>query len=270
MTTARARNRGRKDPKGKLIALYPTALERRYQKTLDARLKDFADDLLSAFRKFDRTRQDANLGDMPVLLAILERVGIAHETEFIAQGPGVITQLGTALNQWQDRQVSRYMGDVIGIDPRKIRNFLGKRTLAATVNRWATDNVRIIQNVESDLLTQVGDAIADGLVQGQSTEEIAERISERGRVGRSRARLVARDQLATLNHKVTRTRQETLGITEYRWITSMDERVRPEHAERNQKIFAWSSPPEDGHPGEAINCRCVATPIVPEDLDLFR
>ncbi len=52
---------------------------------------------------------------------------------------------------------------------------------------------------------------------------------------------------------------------EYIWRTVGDGRVRSSHAERNGKVFSWEDPPEDGHPGEAYNCRCWAEDIEKEE-----
>jgi hypothetical protein len=50
------------------------------------------------------------------------------------------------------------------------------------------------------------------------------------------------------------------ALPRYVWLTSGDEKVRPSHAANDGKIFYWSDPPSTGHPGEDINCRCVAVP----------
>jgi len=47
----------------------------------------------------------------------------------------------------------------------------------------------------------------------------------------------------------------------YTWHTVGDGNVRPSHAERNGKVFSWDTPPDDGHPGEAYNCRCTAEDV---------
>lgn len=65
------------------------------------------------------------------------------------------------------------------------------------------------------------------------------------------------------------------GIDRYEWRTMLDSRVvgnptglyprgnaeHMNHWERHGKVFKYSSPPADGNPGEAINCRCVAVPM---------
>ena len=60
-----------------------------------------------------------------------------------------------------------------------------------------------------------------------------------------------------------------LGITQYIWRTSRDERVRESHLVLEGKTFSWDSPPDVGHPGQDINCRCTAEPVIPglEDDD---
>jgi len=51
----------------------------------------------------------------------------------------------------------------------------------------------------------------------------------------------------------------------YTWHTVGDGNVRPSHAERNGKVYSWDSPPDDGHPGEAYNCRCTAEDVKSKD-----
>lgn len=43
-----------------------------------------------------------------------------------------------------------------------------------------------------------------------------------------------------------------------------DRRVRPNHAARSGLVFKWSNPPDGGHPGQAVRCRCVAQPLIDE------
>lgn len=50
--------------------------------------------------------------------------------------------------------------------------------------------------------------------------------------------------------------------THYVWRTKSDHKVRSSHAKHDGKLFAWSNPPETGHPGEGYNCRCVAEPYI--------
>lgn len=51
-------------------------------------------------------------------------------------------------------------------------------------------------------------------------------------VTRSRMRLIARDQTAKLNGRITEDLHRRAGITHHRWRTSRDRRVRSEHSAR--------------------------------------
>jgi predicted chitinase len=58
---------------------------------------------------------------------------------------------------------------------------------------------------------------------------------------------------------------EALQLDRYTWRSRDDARVRSAHAVNDDQVFAWSDPPEGGHPGEAWNCRCIAEPIIYAD-----
>lgn len=61
---------------------------------------------------------------------------------------------------------------------------------------------------------------------------------------------------------VTEIRQTAAGIDEYIWDANDDEVTRKLHREYDGKVFKWSSPPKDGHPGHAYGCRCSARPNI--------
>lgn len=62
-------------------------------------------------------------------------------------------------------------------------------------------------------------------------------------------------------------RQRALGIEQYVWRSRDDARVRDSHADYDDRIFDWDTPPEGGHPGQAWNCRCHAEPFLPDEPD---
>ncbi|WP_170607397.1 phage minor head protein [Ruegeria arenilitoris] len=58
-----------------------------------------------------------------------------------------------------------------------------------------------------------------------------------------------------------RFQQSGLGVAEYIWRSSDDDRVRSLHMQHDDQVFSWDSPPEGDHPGEGFNCRCFAEPV---------
>lgn len=121
-------------------------------------------------------------------------------------------------------------------------------------------NVELITSIPSQYLEKVGNAVMDNFVEGTRWEDLAKAIEQVGEVTESRAKLIARDQTSKMNGAFNEERQTSLGIDQYIWQTSGDERVREEHAANDGQLFDWDKPPATGHPGEDINCRCVAIP----------
>lgn len=69
-----------------------------------------------------------------------------------------------------------------------------------------------------------------------------------------------------LDRETSEGRDRAAGRVFYRWRTSEDERVRPEHAARHGRIFSWVYPPAGGHPGEDYGCRCWAELVRNDDV----
>ena len=76
-------------------------------------------------------------------------------------------------------------------------------------------------------------------------------------------RRITRDQTSKAVGNLTHIRQTDVGITEYFWRTSADERVRETHRRNGGLRFKWATPPATGHPGHDIQCRCHAEGILP-------
>lgn len=135
-----------------------------------------------------------------------------------------------------------------------------------------------IQENNVSLITKNVEGIAEEMLSiltapeniGLETDALAELIQERIGVGESRAILIARDQTTKLNGAINEARQRDAGVKKYQWSTSGDERVREEHQSLDGETFGWDAQPTEGHPGDAVMCRCVAIPIVEEleGLDL--
>lgn len=167
-------------------------------------------------------------------------------------------------------------------DPFEIQSRLGYRVdvyrsepwLADAQENWVARNSSLIKTIPQQYMAQVETLIREAALKGTDPKELQRQIRELTGVSERRAKVIARDQIAKANAELTQYRQEDLGIKEYTWLTSRDERVRgtpggryasarPSHYAREGDKFSWSSPPAGGHPGMAILCRCVAIPVFP-------
>lgn len=132
---------------------------------------------------------------------------------------------------------------------------------SARVKAWATENAALIQSLDARMVGDVVRLVTRAAEDGTATRTLAAQIAERAEVSRSRAKVIARDQVGKLMSRASQERARAAGAGSYRWSSSKDERVRPEHAARDGKVFRWDDPPPGGHPGTEVLCRCVAVPI---------
>jgi len=166
-----------------------------------------------------------------------------------------IAAIGLSVSNFGLRQLRKAIRQSIAVDP-----FIGQPYLQSQIKQYVTQNVTLIKNIEGRYLSEIEEIVFRGARRGTSTKEIASQISKRARVSMARAKLIARDQINKFNGQLNRLRQEELGVKRYRWITAQDENVRTTHQALQGRVFKWSDPPEVGHPGEDINCRCHAEP----------
>lgn len=139
-----------------------------------------------------------------------------------------------------------------------------------TVDRipeFAQKNVELIVTVPERYFDRVQDRVQEAFESGMSVDELTSQLIDVDDMADNDARRIARDQIGKLMGQVNEDRQTAMGVTGYTWETAQDERVRDEHAERQGDHFEWDDPPEDGHPGEAIQCRCFASPDFSQILD---
>jgi SPP1 gp7 family putative phage head morphogenesis protein len=200
------------------------------------------------------------------------------------------------VQEWQDealRAARAAAEDVIGFSRRAhlkaleravgVRVHLGENWLGRVVDEFSRLNAGLITGISERMADEIAAETQIAVANGMSPSELAGRIESMfladGGVGakraQTRARIIARDQMNKLNSELTRIRASQIGVTDYRWVTQHDERVRPTHQQRDGKKFSWeksmqhqlaarglSAPPDAGHPGEEIMCRCRAEPIL--------
>lgn len=135
------------------------------------------------------------------------------------------------------------------------------RDSVGPVSSAVTTNVELIKTVPKKHLAGIQKAIMDGIANGDDSYSLKKMVAKVNGQDTRRAKLIARDQLQKLNGSLNQARQQSIGVNGYVWRTSHDERVRQTHKDNDGKKFQWDAPPRGtGHPGEDIQCRCVAEP----------
>lgn len=133
-------------------------------------------------------------------------------------------------------------------------------------------NVGLIRSIPEERMVLFKNALVNSITQDLPQDEIRKIIEKNFNLTANKAALIAVDQTNKFNGALNQYRQQSLGGKRYIWRTSEDERVRPDHAKLDGKIFYWDSPPISNqssgarnHPGRDIRCRCIAE-LIPSDL----
>lgn len=130
------------------------------------------------------------------------------------------------------------------------------------------EQVQLIKSIAAEHLSDVEGIVMRSVARGRDLGALSKSLKKRYSLTRKRAALIARDQ----NNKATSTlqsaRQQQLGITEGIWKHShAGKHPRPSHVKANGTKFPLNKGMYlDGEwvmPGEAINCRCTWTPVIP-------
>jgi len=164
------------------------------------------------------------------------------------------------MNQDNKRKFYKSLEDSIGINLSSIAR---NENLTDLLVAKTQENVALIRSIPEEYFKKIETIVYEGTTQGSKAGSMISQIRKAGKVSENKARLIARDQTSKLNSALNQQRQQNIGVEEYIWVTADDGRVRESHADKDGKTFRWDKPPADtGHPGQDVNCRCVAQPII--------
>lgn len=157
----------------------------------------------------------------------------------------------------QRGQMARQTRAALGVDV-----FAGDGNLAAAREVFVAENAQLIKSLPAKTIEEIEGIVLRGASSGTLHKDVAKEIAARFNVQKSRAKLIARDQIGKYYAKVNSTRHRAMGIEEFIWRTVGDERVRDEHQSINGRKFRYpDGAPGEGLPGEPILCRCFADPV---------
>lgn len=164
-----------------------------------------------------------------------------------------------------DRYLSQVEAADLDEDRREELIALGRLDPPPELRRaWDKENGALIASIQREHFQRTAEAIAEAAATATAIGVIAAATRKRYGMVRRRARTIADDQSEKLMGAIDKSRQVAAGVSAYVWHTQLDDRVRDDHAAREGAIFEWSNPPDDGHPGQPIMCRCWAEPVFGE------
>jgi SPP1 gp7 family putative phage head morphogenesis protein len=209
---------------------------------------------------------------------IKELQGYAEKLEDWAKGKigGIIYNLNDdSRKKWekQSANISKYL-----------RIEMEKAPIKGLLKQYMEENVKHIKSVPLNAAKKIEKIVLENLKTGaeraESLTEIVMQIGKLPESMRSRAKLIARTEIAKMSTGLVKARAVSSDINWYVWRSTHDIRVRSSHKLMDKVLVAWDDPasPEelDGakksyghyHPGEIFNCRCYARPILNAASDI--
>lgn len=178
----------------------------------------------------------------------------------------LVLTLGPELENWVVRVEQWHRGRFVQLfTPAGIRldTLLGRGDVARTLESVLAENLALIRSLNEQMRNGISGAVFRGLQNRDPARTVAKEIRRVTGVARSRAELIAADQLQKLSGRLDQERQQQLGINEFEWQHSHKKYPRPEHVARDGKRYAWNSAiGRSDPPGRAIRCGCRARPVV--------
>lgn len=150
-------------------------------------------------------------------------------------------------------------------------SFRRTRAVNDVLQATVQENVGLIKSIPQQYLAQVEGAVMRSVQRGRDLQTVVQELEQQLQVSRKRARLIARDQNNKATATIQRVRQAELGIREAIWMHSgAGKKPRPSHVQagrdrvRYDITKGWYDPDEGKYvfPGELVNCRCVARPVI--------
>lgn len=199
---------------------------------------------------------DVSVGDAPAFLTAMKSVvfgGTKRKVKGVANA--IASKFVRGQAKATEAELALQLKNMTGADVMKL---IKKEKLDTVISNSITANVALINSIPVQYHERLERLVLVAVQNNKPQSWLEHQIKRLGKSTDARAKLIARDQVGSVNAAVNQARQRKIGLEAYIWRTCKDERVRPEHRKREGKVIPWDSPPEDGHAGEPIGCRCHA------------
>jgi SPP1 gp7 family putative phage head morphogenesis protein len=194
-----------------------------------------------------------------------------------------LTQTGNDVADFNSKQWQKFTKVILGQPFAPSEPWLDD-----AIGIWSTNNFRLVKSLSDEYIKKLNNTVLEGVSAGRPWDDIMKDVRKMDKnMTRSRARLLARDQVGKLNGQLTKRRNQEAGVSLYDWLTAGDERVRPvdprlqaSTSVPNHRLMSgttnkwddatvmsedggktWKKRPSNMQgaiPGSQIQCRCTA------------
>ena len=277
------------------IWLYPYAIERQYYKYVADLLDVYSDitlpTLKSNLQRWVEERVDSNSTTngqtyIPVekgsriddfqteFQQLINELEKTQSDMFTEDGEGIrddkgnfynkavilstLSAIGFSVSKFNQKQGDKFTKKILG------QSFIvgEQQWLFSVVDLWANNNFGLIKSLSNEYIKKLNYTVSEGVMEGRTWDAILKDVRKMDKnITRTRAKLLTSDQIGKLNGQLAKRRMQNTGNDIYKWLTALDERVRPtdpklasstsvpNHRLMNGTLNKWSDPTvmsEDG------------------------
>lgn len=217
---------------------WPSRIENDYRRAMRRRFRAAESLCMAILDEDEVVRNDA--GE-------LDRIANAMRSAFIGFNAA---RYGRAIMSYAEKTTMKVMGEVATRAP------IGQRQ--AILIEWVSTQAGLVNRAIERAVDRMHSAIS-------VPDAVALRDVIRKTLGglRDNLDIIASNESTNLVRRTDEVTQRANNVSRYEWVTMRDARVRDTHRALHGTIREWGDPhPTEGHPGDAINCRCRARPIL--------
>lgn len=285
-----SQNKGKKSKKKYIKTAYPKGIENKYKTRLSLIYKpliDYIKKFLSENNK-ELLRGDSSKIKLDAIPGRTYRNMSSNMQrwfeELFPENPEEATYIYPSLNDiaeqlkdFEDIQFAKQFEKSINVSIKEQADWWDDM-----IDYWSNNNYQLIRSNASNFINKINVIVEQAITNGTSVRDLQELIQKATEgLSDSKCRLLARDQIGKLQGLISQGQMTEVGLEMYIWSTSGDERVRDSHQEMEGLLCRWDDASvysEDGgktwiprpsgavdmHPGQDIQCRCVALAYFPE------
>lgn len=248
---------------------YPKKVEAEYYqelKQISEAMKQIVNErLLPALKaKEGEYTSDGIIDDIMMIFEAIRHAGSMKNAIQIA------SEMVRLLDTNDREKVLHQLNSKIGVD---LPAMFAKEGIEPIVRANIAKNTTLIKSIPEEFVKNIESIIYSGVTTGSTYKSIEEQIKGtegiRSVFGKldDRIKLIARNEVSSINGQINKTRMQNIGVTKFEWVTAGDERVRDSHAQLDGQVFDWNNPPtnERGEkiiPGSDFNCRCQSIAVI--------
>jgi len=250
---------------------YSAAVMQRYEKALTKLIEQMTNayrrEMRAVFREVPTIAQDASLPSQANIR--LNKLSERFYRLFSRRAPTIVDRMFNQVDKDSASNLQMSLKELSGGITLKTEAM--PAALREAVKAATAENVALIKSIPEQFHTQIQGAVMRSMQPGgNGLQDVYEALSKRKDITKNRAKLISHDQVRKITTAMNTERAKSLGVKKFEWRHSGGSaEPRKEHVAMNGKVFSYDEPPvidsrtgERGFPGQLINCKCFAIPVV--------